>query len=190
MGAEEEIRDYLTETADLVRKTARDPHPIRAIADAVVVSLSAGGKVLLCGNGGSAADAQHFAAELVNRFHRDGRALPALALTTDASVLTSIGNDASFERVFARQVEALGRKGDVLIALSTSGSSPNVLAAAHAARDRGLRVIAFTGAGGDQLAALSELVLRVPSQETSHIQEVHLAAYHLVAQLVEDVLRG
>ncbi len=190
MGADEEIREYLTETADLHRKVAGDPRAIRAIADAVVASLSAGGKVLLCGNGGSAADAQHFAAELVNRFRRDGRALPALALTTDSSVLTSIGNDASFERVFARQVEALGRKGDVLVALSTSGASPNILAAARAARGVGMKVIAFTGARGDPLAELADLAFRVPSRETSHIQEVHLAAYHLVSKLVEDALRG
>lgn len=190
MGAEEEIRKYLTETADLVRKTAEEPRSLRAMADAIVASLSAGGKVLLCGNGGSAADAQHFAAELVNRFHRDGKALPALALTTDTSVLTSIGNDSSFERIFARQVEALGRKGDVLLAFSTSGSSPNVLAAAEMARSLGMRVVAFTGARGDKLASLSDFALRVPSTETSHIQEVHLAAYHLVAQLVEDALRG
>ncbi len=190
MGAEDDVRAYLAEAARLYEAVGADPKAIRVIADAVIDSIRKGGKILLCGNGGSAADAQHFAAEFVNRFRRDGRALPALALSTDTSVLTSIANDGSFEQVFARQVEALGRKGDVLVALSTSGASPNVLAAAKAARRTGMTVIAFTGAGGDRLAALSDLTLRVPSEETSHIQEVHLAAYHLVSKLAEDALRG
>ncbi len=190
MGTEDDISDYLARTADLFGAVAKDARTIRAIADAVVDSIVSGGKVLLCGNGGSAADAQHIAAEFVGRFRRDGRALPALALTTDTSVLTSIANDASYDQVFARQVEALGRKGDVLVAISTSGSSPNVLLAAKTARRLGLRVVAFTGAAGDRLAEASDLVLRVPSKETSHIQEVHITVGHLISKIAEDALRG
>jgi len=190
VGAEQEIRDYLNETAQLISKTATDTSTIRTIVEAIAECFRSGGKILLCGNGGSAADAQHLAAEFVNRFRRDGRALPAIALTTDTSVLTSIANDSAFERIFARQLEAIGRRGDCLIAISTSGKSANVLAAAQAARNAGIRVIALTGKSEDGLAALADIALRVPSKETSHIQEVHIAVGHLIAKIVEEQARA
>ncbi|MCS6855220.1 MAG: SIS domain-containing protein, partial [Elioraea sp.] len=140
-------------------------------ASLVADALRAGGKLLLCGNGGSAADAQHWAGELVSRFAYDRPGLPAIALTTDTSILTAIGNDFGYERVFARQVEALGRPGDVFFALSTSGRSPNVLAALAAARARGLRTVGFTGAGGGEMASLCDVLLRVPHEATPRIQE-------------------
>jgi D-sedoheptulose 7-phosphate isomerase len=144
------------------------------------------GKLLICGNGGSAADAQHFAAEFMNRFRVDRRPWPAIALSTDTSVLTSIANDASFDDVFARQVQALGRPGDVLIALSTSGGSANVLAALGVARRRGLVTVGFTGEGGaERMRPVCDLVLAVPSRETARIQECHEFVYHHVAGMVE-----
>jgi D-sedoheptulose 7-phosphate isomerase len=148
-------------------------------------ALRSGGKLLLAGNGGSAADAQHWAGELVSRFYYDRPGLTAIALTTDTSVLTAIGNDYGFDYIFARQVEALGRKGDVFIAISTSGNSANVLRAADAARERGLGVIGFTGQSGGQLAAKCDLCLRVPSTETPRIQEGHEVLGHLLCALIE-----
>ena len=150
--------------------------------------LVAGNKVLLCGNGGSAADCQHVAGELVNRFLMDRPALPALALTTDSSVLTAIGNDSSFEQIFARQIRALGRKGDVLFAISTSGKSANIVVALKVAKELGLWTIALTGQGGGVLAPLVNLLLPVPSKHTPIIQEVHLACEHLFCELVDHYL--
>lgn len=149
-------------------------------------SLLGGGRLLFFGNGGSAADAQHLAAEFVNRFDRDRRALAALALTTDPSVVTSIGNDASFDEIFARQVEAHGRKGDVAIGITTSGNSRNVLRGLQAARERGLRTAAFLGRDGGAAAALADLPLVVPVRDTARIQEVHIFAGHLLCRRVED----
>ncbi|MCX8133979.1 MAG: SIS domain-containing protein [Roseococcus sp.] len=157
-------------------------------ADLCIAALRGGGKLLLCGNGGSAADAQHWAGELVGRFHRDRRGLPAIALTTDSSVLTGIGNDYGYARVFARQVEALGAAGDVLIALSTSGNSANVLAALEAARARGLARIGFTGASGGAMAALCDICLRVPSTSTPRIQEGHEVLGHALCAAIEAAL--
>lgn len=163
---------------------------IVAVANHLAGVLIGGGKVLLCGNGGSAADAQHIAAELVVRFRRNRLALPALALSTDTSVLTAAGNDYGFERVFARQVEAWGRQGDVLIAISTSGQSPNVLAAAETARSLGLFTIGLTGSRPSPLAAAVDVVLAVPSEQTSLIQQAHIAILHLVCDLVEQRALG
>jgi len=145
--------------------------------------------VLLCGNGGSAADCQHVAAELVSRLTRDSErpGLPAIALTTDTSFLTAYANDCGFEGVFARQVEALGRPGDVLIGISTSGNSPNVLRAVELAREKGMRSIALTGQGG-RLAKLADVAVSVPSDDTRHIQEAHLAVEHVLCLLVEESL--
>lgn len=154
-----------------------------AVAE-ITRSLAGGGKVLLCGNGGSAADAQHMAGELVGRFKRDRRGLAAVALTTDSSTLTAIANDLGFDRVFARQVEALGRPRDVLIAITTSGSSPNIVAALEAARAGGLRTIALTGAGGSALHA--DVVVAVPETDVPRIQEAHLLVEHVLCGLVED----
>ena len=155
------------------------------VIEAVVGCLRSGRKILIFGNGGSAAEAQHFAAELVNKFQKARRALPAIALTTDTSTLTSIGNDMSFDRIFARPIEALGGKGDVAIALSTSGNSPNVIEAVKTAKERGLVTVALTGAGGGKLARSADYLLAVPSASTPRIQEVHLFLLHLLADAVD-----
>lgn len=160
---------------------------LRDAALRAALCLASGGKILLCGNGGSAADAQHLAAEFVNRFLIDRPALPALALTTDASALTAIGNDLDFSQIFARQVEALGRKGDMLVGISTSGSSANVLAALQSARRAGLCTLGLTGQGGD-MAPFCDILLAVPSRHTPLIQETHIAAGHLLCQLTDYYL--
>jgi len=147
--------------------------------------LAAGHCIMLCGNGGSAADAQHVAAELTGRFHHDRRALAAIALTADASAITAIGNDYGFDQVFARQICALGRAGDVLIAISTSGSSPNVLAASATASALGMRTIALTGGGGGRLAELCEVALVVPTTEIERVQEAHMFLLHCLCAAVE-----
>ena len=161
---------------------------ISAAADALLTALRAGRKVLVCGNGGSAADSQHFAAELVGRFTRERRAWPALALTTDTSALTAIGNDRGFDHVFARQVEALGQPGDVLVGISTSGGSLNVAAAVEAARSRGLFTIGLTGRDGGALGRAVDVHLNVPSPSTARIQEVHITLLHVLCDLVEQEL--
>lgn len=157
----------------------------RAVA-ACVGSLRAGGKILFAGNGGSAADAQHWAGELVSRFYYDRPGLAAVALTTDSSILTAIGNDYGYDYTFARQVEALGRAGDVLVAISTSGNSPNIVRAAESARARGMRVLGFTGRGGGKLAPLCDTCFRMPSDETPRIQEGHEIVGHLLCALIES----
>lgn len=161
-----------------------------AIAARIAASLKAGGKVLLAGNGGSAADAQHVAAELVGRFIDDRAPLAAIALTTDTSALTAIGNDYGFDQVFARQVRALGRKGDVFIGISTSGRSANILEALKAARELGIATIGFTKAAQTPMQALCELVLAVPSEETALIQQIHITAAHAICHLIESELFG
>jgi D-sedoheptulose 7-phosphate isomerase len=182
---------YLTATADTVRLVQADclDEIVRA-ATIVVSALHAGGKLLICGNGGSAADAQHLATEFVSTLTIDNPrpSIPAIALTTDTSLLTAIANDFGVEGIFERQVESLGRPGDVLIAISTSGSSANVVRAAELARSRGLRVVALTGETGGKLAPLADVAVRVPSTVTAHIQECHLAIEQLLAALVEDEL--
>jgi D-sedoheptulose 7-phosphate isomerase len=167
--------------------------PIARLADLVVETLGSGGKLLLCGNGGSAADAQHLAAEYVVRFRRTRRSLPAIALTTDTSVLTAGGNDLGFEHVFARQVEALGAPGDLLILHSTSGNSPNLLAAADVARSLGIRTAALLGAGGGALRDRVDLAIVVPTEGTARAQEAHIAIGHAVADWIdahESMKRG
>jgi D-sedoheptulose 7-phosphate isomerase len=154
----------------------------------LIETIRSGGKVLLCGNGGSAADAQHIAAEFVGRYEKERRPLPAVALTTDTSALTALANDYGFERVFARQVEALARSGDCLIAISTSGNSPNVLAAVMAARNLGCKVIAMTGKNGKKLAGLSDAALVVPSERTSRIQEAHITVGHIWCEMIDAAL--
>jgi D-sedoheptulose 7-phosphate isomerase len=158
-------------------------------ADAIAAALKNGRTVLVFGNGGSAADAQHFAAELVGRYEKDRKAWPAVALTTDTSALTAIGNDYGFDRVFARQIEALGKTGDVAIGISTSGKSPNVLRALEAANDRGLVTIALTGRGGDA-GKIARLHVRVDEERTARIQEVHATVLHAICELVESDLNG
>jgi D-sedoheptulose 7-phosphate isomerase len=162
---------------------------INTTADALVKAFKSGNKVLICGNGGSAADSQHFAAEFVNAFSRDldRKALPAIALSTDTSILTSIANDFEFENIYSRQVEAYGVPGDVLIVLTTSGSSKNCLKAIDIANSTGLTTIAFTKEKG-QVSSRSQISIEVPSQNTQHIQECHMLAYHVITELVEDAL--
>ena len=173
----------------LMGRTAEDHAPwVVAAADLLTRSLQGGGKILFCGNGGSAADAQHLAAELSGKFYFDRPGLPTIALTTNTSALTAIANDFDYETVFERQVAGLGKRGDVLVALSTSGTSPNVLAAMRTAKTRGMRVIGLTGAGGAAMDGLSDLCLLVPSRETPRIQEVHIAVGHLICELVESAL--
>lgn len=158
---------------------------IRECADTIVETLRNGGKILLCGNGGSAADAQHIAAEFVGRYETERKALPAIALTTDTSALTALANDYDFERVFARQVDALAQQGDCLIAITTSGNSPNVIAAVMAARNRGCRVIGMTGAKGKKIASLSDACIMVPSERTARIQEAHITIAHIWCEMVD-----
>ncbi len=164
---------------------------IRRIAAAIEQSLRAGGKLLVAGNGGSAADAQHIAGEFLSRLNFDRHALPAVALTTDSSVLTAIGNDYGFEHVFERQLRGLGRPGDVFLALSTSGRSPNILAALRTARELNIAAIGFTGGTGENaMRALCELCLCAPSEETPLIQQIHIVAAHAICGLVERALCG
>lgn len=167
------------------RMRGLDPAPIVRAAQAVRAAAAAGGKVLAFGNGGSAADAQHLATELVGRFLRERAALPALALTADTAVLTSVANDYGFERVFARQIEALGRAGDVAFAISTSGGSANVLRALEAAKARGLTTIALTGRDGGPVGAAAQIHINVPDHSTPRVQEVHRTLIHAICELVE-----
>ena len=167
--------------------------PIAAASLLLADCLRAGGKVMACGNGGSAADSQHFAAELVNRFERERAPLAGLALTTDTSNLTSIANDYAYVQVFAKQVRALGRRGDALLAISTSGNSANVIEAMHAAAQTGIRVVALTGNGGGKMAALvrdGDVHVCVPHKTTARIQEVHLLTLHCLCDAIDVLLFG
>ena len=156
--------------------------------DWIAESIRAGNKLLIFGNGGSAADAQHIAAEFVNRFLINRPPLAAIALTTDSSIITSIGNDFSFDDIFSKQIRALGRTGDIVFGISTSGNSPNVLNAFAAARELSLRTIALTGGSGGKLADMADLLLNVPVKDTPYIQEAHIWAEHLICQLVDEAL--
>jgi phosphoheptose isomerase len=167
-----------------------DAAPVVAAADAIAGALKRGGKLLMFGNGGSAADAQHVAAELVGRFQRERVALAAVALTTDTSVLTSIANDYAFDRIFARQVEALGRAGDVAFGISTSGASPNVVAALEAARALDIRTIALTGGDGGAVGRAAAIHINVPSRATARVQEVHRTLLHVICEIVENAFDG
>jgi len=167
--------------------------PIAAAIEAMTHSLMANGRILACGNGGSAADAQHFAAELLNRFEMERPPLAGIALTTDSSTLTSIANDYDFTQIFSKQVRALGQPGDVLLAISTSGNSANVIEAIHAAHEREMRVVALTGKGGGQMADLlgpDDIHLCVPSDRTARIQEVHLITLHCLCDGIDCLFLG
>jgi D-sedoheptulose 7-phosphate isomerase len=191
-----EIRAAILDSAATLQRMAEDPEAIAAIAgivDLSVAALRAGGKLLFCGNGGSAADAQHWAGELVARFMYDRPGLAAIALTTDSSILTAIANDYDYNRIFSKQVRALGQAGDVLLALSTSGNSANVLAAIEAAHEREMTVVALTGRGGGKMAAVlreTDVHICVPHDRTARIQEVHILVLHCICDGVDAQLLG
>jgi D-sedoheptulose 7-phosphate isomerase len=183
------IEAGLREMADTALRTAREIGPqLERAATMVRETVARGGTLIFCGNGGSAADAQHMATEYVVRYMKDRRAYPAVAITTDTSLLTAAANDLGFERVFARQVEALARPGDLLVIHSTSGNSPNVLAAAEAARRMGVAVLAFSSRDGGKLRELADHSVVVPTQRTDRAQEVHLNIEHTICELMEELL--
>ena len=182
----ERCLDAFTQAAEVHRRSGPAlSAPLGRTIGLLNDALASGHRVLICGNGGSAAESQHFAAELTGRFRRERAALPAIALTVDTSALTAIGNDYGFDQVFARQVDAYGNRGDVLLAISTSGRSPNVVAAAEAARARGMTVVALTGATSGTLGAVADEVLAVPESDTARVQEVHLTLLHVLCDEIE-----
>jgi D-sedoheptulose 7-phosphate isomerase len=191
---EQRIQQHFIDSADLKYQSAQSlSKPIAAAVQAVLACVTSGGKVLACGNGGSAADAQHFSAEFIGRFERERPELGAIALTTDSSILTAIGNDYDFNRIFSKQVRGLGQAGDVLLAMSTSGNSGNILAAIEAAHERDMTVVALTGRGGGKITnALRETDVHVcvPHDRTARIQEVHLLVLHCICDGVDTQLLG
>ncbi len=194
MELEERIRQHFQESID-TKQRALDAMsaPIAQAVDAMVQCLMSSGKILACGNGGSAADSQHFAAELVGRFERERPELAALALTTDTSILSALANDYTFDQVYAKQVRALGQPGDVLLAISTSGNSRNVIEAIRAAQERDMRIVAMTGRGGGNIADMlsaHDVNLCVPADRTSRIQEVHLLTLHCLCDGIDCTLLG
>jgi len=194
MDLQQRIRDHFAASAEIKRK-AMDvlDHPIAAGVEAMVAALMNNGKILACGNGGSAGDCQHFAAELVGRFERERPGLAAIALTTDSSILTAVGNDYDYSQIFVKQVQALGNPGDVLLAISTSGNSANVIAAINTAHDREMRVIALTGRDGGKIRKLlaeGDIEICVPADRTARIQEVHLLAIHCLCDGIDCSLLG
>lgn len=187
MSIPEVFADHSAVTA---RAALELPPVLERTAAAMHACLCAGGKILACGNGGSAADAQHLAAELVGRFREERRALAAIALTADTALLTALGNDYGYERVFARQVEGLAQRGDVLMAFSTSGNSPNVVQAAQTARRLGCTVVGFTGARGGELAGHADVLLKAPSNTVARIQEVHTLCIHVLCESLDALIRA
>jgi len=185
------IKHHFQASADIKYKLSESAPTIANAIDCIIESLRSGGKVLLCGNGGSAADSQHIAAELVGRFKRERDALSAIALSTDTSILTAVGNDYGFTHIFTRQVEALGRKGDILIGLSTSGKSDNVKNALEKAQEMGLHTISLIGNDIHcPLSESSDIIISVPSSDTPYIQEAHITIGHIICNLVEEYLSG
>lgn len=192
-SVKERIGRSVDETIGVLQAIREDDRLLALVADVAeltTAALRAGNKLLLAGNGGSAADAQHWAGEFVSRFEFDRPGLPAIALTTDTSILTAIGNDYGYERLFARQIEALAVEGDVFYAISTSGNSPNILAAIDAARSRGVTVVGFTGQSGGRMADRCERLIRVPHASTPRIQEGHAVIGHILCGLVEQAVFG
>ena len=187
--SQDPIATHLATSLAALQRAAQDGALLdvaHRIAAAMIAALRSGQRILIIGNGGSAADAQHIAAEIIGRYRRDRPAYAAIALTTDTSALTSIANDYGFEQIFARQVEGLGRRGDVLLALSTSGKSPNILSALRLARERGLVTVGFTGSKGENLRALCDHLLIAPSDDTPVIQQIHLAVAHGICDRIEQ----
>jgi len=185
------IRTQILSSVKTAEMIAGSPEILSVINDAaraVILSFRNHGKVMLAGNGGSAADSQHIAAEFVNRFYFDRDGLPAIALTTDTSVLTAIGNDYGFDRVFARQVKTLGNQGDVFIAFSTSGTSVNIIEALKECRLKDIRSIGFTGSSGGKMIDLCDILVKVPSEETPRIQEMHILIGHIICSIVEEAI--
>jgi len=194
MSISDNVKQLFTASIE-TKQQAMEPlaDPISRAVELLVAALRNGNKILSCGNGGSAADAQHFSAELVCRFERERPELAAIALTTDTSALTAIGNDYDFDEIFAKQVRGLGQNGDVLLAISTSGNSSNVVRAIEAAHNKGLRVIALTGRDGGSIAGVltdNDIEVRVPSNSTARIQEVHLLTIHCLCHQIDDQLFG
>jgi D-sedoheptulose 7-phosphate isomerase len=190
MNPSEIISTHLATHLDVVGKLRAQEEFIAGLAARIVTSLEAGNKVLFFGNGGSAADAQHLAAEFVVRYRRNRRALPAIALTTDTSILTAGGNDLGFESIYARQIEALANKGDVVIGISTSGKSPNIIAGLRSAKDRGCYAVAFTGAAESECSRLADTTFFAPSEVTAHIQECHITVGHILCEILESHFIG
>lgn len=192
MNLEACVLEHFEQSIDTKRKAAGVlSEPVVRGARLMAEVLNNGGTILSCGNGGSAADAQHFSSELVNRFEKERRALSAVALTTDTSNITSIANDYAYEQIFARQVRAIGRPGDALLAITTSGNSPNINEAIRAAREADIRIIAFTGKDGGQVPGLlgdRDVEIRVPAERTARIQEVHLLVIHCLCDLIDSHL--
>lgn len=191
---EQRIQQHFIDSADLKYKAAQTlSEPIAAAVQAILACVTGGGKVLACGNGGSAADAQHFSAEFVGRFERERPELAAIALTTDTSIITAIGNDYSYDHIFSRQVRALGQPGDVLIAITTSGNSANVLAAIDAAHARDMVVVGLSGRNGGKMSKAlrdTDVHICVPHERTARIQEVHILALHCICDAVDAQLLG
>jgi len=190
---EDSITAYFRRSRETLERAVQDGELMQAMiraSDTMATALHGGNKILIAGNGGSAADAQHIAGEFLSRLNFDRNPLPAIALTTDSSVLTAIGNDYGFEQVFERQVRGLARKGDVLLAISTSGRSPNILAGLRAAREAGATTVGFTGSGDSPMLALCDIAVRAPSDSTPQIQQIHIVAAHAICGLVEQELFG
>ncbi len=183
------IKSYLAESAKLINALAAEvPKEIQSIAETIINGFKNGSKVLIFGNGGSAADAQHFAAELVGRFKKERRGLGAIALTTNSSTLTALANDYDFDIIFKRQIEAFGKKGDIAIGISTSGQAANVIKGLEQAKEMGLKTIALSGRKGTNLTNITDLSLLIDSDNTPHIQEAHILVIHIICKLVEDAI--
>ena len=194
MNLQDRIKNHFLESIDTKQRAAEVlVEPLQIAGELMVQCLLKEGKILTCGNGGSAGDAQHFSAELLNRFEKERPGLPALALTTDSSTLTAIANDYHYDEIFSKQVSALGQSGDVLLAISTSGNSSNIITAIQAAHERQMRVVALTGKDGGKMADLfteDDIEIRVPSDRTARIQEVHLVAIHCLCDYIDTQLFG
>jgi len=187
------VRDRIQRSIEIKRALLSDAHFEDMVAQAalqIVKALCSGGKVIFCGNGGSAADAQHLAAEFTGRYLKERSALPALALHANTSALTAIGNDYGFDRVFARQMEGLGKEGDVAVGISTSGNSPNVLRALEVAKSKSIYTVALTGASGGKMKEVADCTICVPSEETPRIQECHILTGHIICEIAEEMLFG
>ncbi len=185
-----DIHQAIRQIAENFNKLDSKSETIESIAKLWIKALERGGKVIFCGNGGSAADSQHLAAELMGRYKFDRDPLPAMSLTTDTSALTAIGNDYGYEKVFSRPLRGIGNKGDVLVGISTSGNSKNILDAFAVAKEKGITTVAFTGHGGGKMKDLADITLNVPSDITNNIQEMHIACGHMICGLVEEYFFG